>query len=548
MLRTVLLLITGLLTGAFLTLAVTHHPITSSMIAQTGDLIGLTFSPAERDSMIPMLERNRSNFEALRSHAFPNDLLPVTVFDPLPPGQALPVGKDRFIPAEATPTILPANQDELAFYTVRQLGTLIRTRQITSVALTRFFLDRLKRYDPALHCVVTLTEATALAQAARLDSELVAGHYRGPLHGIPYGAKDLLAVRGYPTTFGATPYRHQQFEEDATIIRKLDTAGAVLLAKLSLGELAMDDVWYGGRTRNPWNPETGSSGSSAGSAAAVAAGLLPFAIGSETWGSIVSPATVCGVTGLRPSFGVVSRRGAMALSWTMDKLGPMARTVEDCAFVHQVIHGRDLMDPATVAVPFQYDLTARPRRLRIGYLAEDFEQHYRGKQQDQATLDQLRALGHELVPISFPGFPDISFLLMAEAAAAFDELTRSNQDDLLAQQGRYNWPNFYRSARFIPAVEYIQANRLRTSLISQAHQIMQSVDIVVAPSLEGSSLLLTNLTGHPSVTLPNGFDPGDHLPTSITFIGQLYEDGPLLMAAQQYQQATTFHLEHPRLP
>ncbi|MDX2284157.1 MAG: amidase [Bacteroidia bacterium] len=548
MLRTLMLLLAGLLSGAFLTLTLIRKPLTAAMVAQAEQIIGLEFTPAERDSMLPLLEQNRAAFDSLRKQSFPNSLLPALVFDPLPPGVSLPAGEDRFSPLPPPPAVLPADREALAFYSVRQLSELIRSRQITSVELTRFFLDRIKRYDPVLHCAITLMEAPALEQAARMDRELQSGLYRGPLHGIPYGAKDLLFTRQAPTSFGAAPYRGQQAEEDAAVIRKLDAAGAVLVAKLSLGELAMDDVWFGGRTRNPWNPETGSSGSSAGSASAVAAGLVPFAIGSETWGSIVSPATVCGVTGLRPSFGMVSRQGAMALSWSMDKLGPMARTAEDCAFVFEAIRGRDPHDPSTVQVPFRYHPAGLPRKLRIGYLRDDFGKTYRGKAQDEAALAQLRAMGHELVPVAFSEFPDISFLLMAEAAAAFDELTRSNRDDLLAQQGRYNWPNFYRSARLIPAVEYIQANRHRSRLIAEAHRVLQTVDLIVAPSLEGNSLLLTNLTGHPSVTLPNGFDPKDRLPTSITFIGRLYEDGPLLALAQQYQQATRFHLEHPVLP
>ncbi|TAE52532.1 MAG: amidase, partial [Bacteroidetes bacterium] len=498
--RSLFLILSGALCGAFVTFTLTQRPITSAMIAEAEALIGLSFTPAERDSMREGLEDARESFDSLRAESIPNSLPPAFVFNPLPQGFQVPTGPD-VVRIGKKKVMLPANREELAFYSARDLGELVRSRQITSVELTRFFIARLRRYDPQLHCVVNYMEESALARAAEMDKETAAGKSRGPLHGVPYGAKDLLATRLAATTFGATPYKDQQFAYDATVLRKLEEAGAILVAKLSLGELAMDDTWFGGRTRNPWNPETGSSGSSAGSASAVSAGLLPFAIGSETWGSIVSPATICGVTGLRPTFGQVSRYGAMALSWTMDKLGPMARSAEDCALVYHVIHGADPLDASSRQTPFRYDNTQPFKKLRIGYLKEDFSGNYAGRAADEKVLELLRSQGHELVPMSLPDCPDISFLLTAEAAAAFEELTLSNRDDLLVQQGKYNWPNFYRTARFVPAVEYIQANRLRSRLIEQTHAALKGFDLIVAPSLEGSSLLLTNLTGHPSITV-----------------------------------------------
>jgi len=409
-------------------------------------------------------------------------------------------------------------------------------------------LRRLKRFDSQLHCVITLTDELALKQAARADAEIASGNYRGPLHGIPYGAKDLLAVRGYTTTWGAMPYRDQVIDFDATVIKKLEEAGAVLVAKLSLGALAWGDVWYADTTRNPWNLKQGSSGSSAGSAAAVSAGLVPFAIGSETWGSIVSPSTRCGVTGLRPTFGRVSRAGAMALSWSMDKIGPICRTVEDCALVLEAIRGPDGVDQTVIDAPFNYTPDIDLKKLRIGYLKEDFERDTTYQEQNAATLQKLRELGANPIEVELPDLPvdAMQIILSVEAAAAFDELTRSNRDDLLVRQVKNAWPNLFRSSRLIPAVEYIQANRLRTVLIGRMAELMADIDLYVSPTFEGDNLLLTNLTGHPCVVLPNGFNE-DGEPTSITFIGRLYQEATLLAVAERYQDATDFHTKHPPL-
>ena len=380
--------------------------------------------------------------------------------------------------------------------------------------------------------------------AKRADDEIAHGKYRGPLHGMPYGAKDLLAVTGTRTSWGAMPYKDQEIDDTATVIRKLDEAGAVLIVKTTLGALAWGDVWYGGMTRNPWNTEQGSSGSSAGSASATAAGLVPFAIGTETWGSIVSPSTVCGTTGLRPTFGRVSRAGAMALSWSMDKIGPICRSVEDCAIVFDAIRGADGIDPAVADGPFAYRPAVKLSSLRIGYVASLFEEDYPNKERDNATLDKLRELGAKLEPIELPAIDvtPLACILSAEAAAAFDDLTRSNRDDLMVRQIRNAWPNTFRAARFIPAVEYIQANRIRTRVMREMEKL--PVDVYLTPSFGGDNLLLTNLTGQPCVVLPNGFDEKNE-PTSITFMGRLYGDATVLAVAKAYQDATGFNRKHP---
>ncbi len=526
-----------------------QEPVADSDRARAAaELGGLDFTDEEIEALSPSLEDFRKAYSALRQLKMPNDVSPSLIFNPIPPGGS--VEKDMQRPVRLTDpgeVSLPEDLDDLAFYSVIQLARLIETRQITSESLTRFCLDRLKKYDPQLHCVVSLTEDLALEQARRADEEIASGNYRGLLHGIPYGAKDLLATQEYKTTWGATPYQDQKFDYDATVIQKLEEAGAVLCAKLSLGALAMGDVWFREKTRNPWDPTKGSSGSSAGSASAVAAGLLPFAIGTETLGSIISPSTVCGTTGLRPTFGRVSRHGAMALSWSMDKIGPICRSAEDCAAVFQVILGPDGKDLSVSDFPFNYDAVENPVcSLRIGYHQSAFDQDYGFKEQDVAALETLRNLGHELIPIELPEMPDIGFILTVEAAAAFDELTLSGQDDLLVRQARNAWPNIFRKARFVPAVEYIQANRARTILMQEMNQVFEKVDVYVHPSWAGSSLRITNFTGHPSIVVPNGFRD-DGTPTSISFTGNLYQEGHLILIAQQWQAATPFEDQHPDL-
>lgn len=498
--------------------------------------------------MLNELDDQLGYFQELRKLNLPNSVSPALVFNPLPAGYQFPEQKSQFIVSSGAAVGLPANREELAFYTVRQLAGLLKTKQITSVELTRFYLTRLKKYNSRLLNVITFTEELAMKQAARADAEISSGKYRGLLHGIPYGVKDLLSVKGYKTTFGSAAYKNQVFDEDATVVKRLEDAGAVLVAKLSLGELAMDDEWFGGVTKNPWDIKRGSSGSSAGSASAVAAGCLPFAIGSETWGSIVSPATECGVTGLRPTFGRISKYGAMALSWSMDKLGPIARTVEDCAIVFNAIKGIDGKDLSVIEAPFNYNASnINLKGLRIGYLKIEFDKKYANKLNDSLTLAKLKSLGAVLIPIDLPGLPyrAMSVILSAEAAAAFDELTLTNRDNLLVRQGKNAWPNYFRSSRFIPAVEYIQANRARALVINQFSEKLKNLDLYISPSFT-DNLLATNLSGHPCVVLPNGFNKKG-LPTSITFIGQLFGEGKLLEAAQLYQNTTEFNRKHPAM-
>jgi Asp-tRNA(Asn)/Glu-tRNA(Gln) amidotransferase A subunit family amidase len=534
----------ALAAGYILGVAEGELPFTKNDIASSEKLIGLEFTDAERDSMQGDLADYLKSYEAIRQVTIDNSVQPALAFHPVAT-RAHAGGKEK--PATwSKPAHVkrPKNLEDVAYWSVGDLGELIRTKQVTSTELTKMYLDRLKRYGPKLECVITLTEARALEQARHADEEIKKGHYRGPLHGIPYGAKDLIAVAGVKTTWGAAPYKDQTIDDTATVIKKLDDAGAVLVAKLTCGALAWGDVWYGGMTRNPWNTEQGSSGSSAGSASATAAGLVAFSLGTETWGSIVSPSTVCGATGLRPTFGRVSRAGAMALSWSMDKIGPICRNVEDCALVFDTIRGADGKDLSVVDAPFVYRPKVKLADLKIGYVKSLFDADYPSKANDAATLDKLRELGATLVPVELPNIPvqPLACILSAEAAAAFDDLTRSNRDDLLVRQVKAAWPNTFRGARFIPAVEYIQANRIRT-LVMQAMETLD-VDVYLTPTYGGDNLLLTNLTGHPCVVLPNGFDDKGS-PTSITFMGRLYGDDVLLEVAKAYQDATDFNKKHP---
>jgi Asp-tRNA(Asn)/Glu-tRNA(Gln) amidotransferase A subunit family amidase len=522
--------------------------ITSQDIKTAEKIIGLTFSKKELKMMRGRLEGNLSSYKNLRNIDLQNQVPPSFIFNPIVPGMSFDKKQLPFQYSDNLEIALPSDPEELAFYPVTALAQLIKSRKISSTELTKLYLERLKTYGPDLKCVITLTEEMALKQAAQADEEIAAGHYKGPLHGIPWGAKDLLSTKGIKTTWGAMPYKDQVIMEDATVVKRLQDAGAVLVAKLSMGALAQGDLWFDGRTRNPWNSEQGSSGSSAGSASATAAGLVGFSIGTETLGSIISPSTRCGVTGLRPTFGRVSRHGAMALSWTMDKIGPICRSVEDCALVFQSIFGPDGKDLTLIDLPFNWDPELPLEDIRIGYVKSAFDRDYQNKKHDQVALDVLRASGAELIEFELPDFPvrAISFLLTTEAAAAFDELTRSGRDDLLVRQTRGAWPNAFRQARFVPAVEYIQANRARSLLMQQMAEKMKELDVYVVPTRGGSNLTLTNLTGHPSVVVPNGFDEKGS-PTSITFVGGLFLEGKLLRVAKAFQDATEFHLQHPDL-
>lgn len=522
--------------------------VTEKDVADAEKIIGLHFTLKERKMMLDDLRANLRSYQTLREITLDNRVPPALYFNPVVADKIKNSENNPFSFLPRLDISLPDNFEDLAFYPLTAQAALIKSRQVTSVQLTKLYLERLKKYGPHLECVITLTEDLALEQARRADEEIASGFYRGPLHGIPWGAKDLLSTKGIKTTWGAMPYKDRIPDEDATVVKRLEEAGAVLVAKLTMGALAWGDVWFGGKTRNPWNLDQGSSGSSAGSAAATSAGLVGFSIGTETWGSIVSPSTRCGVTGLRPTFGRVSRYGAMALSWSMDKIGPICRSAEDCALVFDAIYGPDGKDLSVVDRPFHWDPSLDLKEIRVGYLKKAFEKDYRNKKNDEATLEILRSLGLELIPMDLPQLPvmALSFILNAEAAAAFDELTRSGKDDLLVRQMKRAWPNVFRQARFIPAVEYIQANRIRSLLMQEMATKMKEIDVYVAPSFGSNNLLLTNLTGHPTVVLPNGFDRKGS-PTSISFIGNLFEEAKTLRVAKAYQDASDFHLKHPKL-
>jgi Asp-tRNA(Asn)/Glu-tRNA(Gln) amidotransferase A subunit family amidase len=528
-------------------------PVRPEALAAAAELLGIELTEAERALMAAGVAEQLADYRAVREVSVPNAISPALVFDPLPPGWA-PGGVSAVrSSAEGPPADEPGDAEELAFCTVTRLAPLVRERMVRSTELTEMYLGRLRSLDPALHVVVNLTADLAYAQAEEADREIAAGRWRGPLHGIPWGAKDLLAARGYPTTWGSVPFRDQRIEEDATVVSRLAAAGAVLVAKLTLGELAWGDVWFGGMTRNPWNREQGSSGSSAGSAAATAAGAVGFSIGSETLGSIVSPCTRTGATGLRPTFGRISRHGAMALCWSMDKLGPICRSVEDCALVFDAVRGSDGRDPSVIDAPFSWDPARDVGALRVGYVPALFEEEPgEGREEqhahDLATLETLRGLGIALRPFDLPKLPvdPLSLILTAEASAAFDELTRSGRDDMLVRQIAQAWPNVFRLGQTIPAVAYIQANRVRSMLIADMHRLMADLDAYVVPTYGGSNLLLTNLTGHPAVVVPNGFRK-DGTPTSITFTGRLFGESDALLLAKAYQDATGFHLRRPPL-
>ncbi|MCF8302194.1 MAG: amidase [Bacteroidales bacterium] len=521
--------------------------ITKTTIGHTEKLLGLELEESERDSMLQNIQSLRGDYEQIRGYGLKNSVAPALLFNPLPQGFK-PDTTQQPIQWQPEDNIeVPENKSKLAFMPVYKLASLLKNRKITSTELTGLYLDRLKKYSDTLRCLVTLTEDLALKQARKADAEIANGNYRGPLHGIPYGVKDLLAVKGYKTTWGAMPYRDQQLDETATVVKKLEEAGAVLVAKLSMGALAMGDVWYGGVTKNPWDLEQGSSGSSAGSAAATSAGLVGFSIGTETYGSIVSPSTRCGVTGLRPTFGRVSRAGAMALSWSMDKIGPICRSAKDCAMVLDVIKGVDAGDPTTRKAAFNFDQNKDIKNLKVAYIKEFFYEDYRSRKNDSLTLAKIRSLGMSPEPVEFPDDLPVNSMLIildAEAAAAFDQLTLSDQDSMLRAQHRNAWPNIFRYSRFIPAVEYVQANRLRSLLIEQIHEFMQDYDVVITPSFGGNQLLTTNLTGHPCVVIPNGFDEKGH-PTSISFIGNLYDEASLLEFTHYLQQHTQWEEQHP---
>jgi Asp-tRNA(Asn)/Glu-tRNA(Gln) amidotransferase A subunit family amidase len=536
-----------------------QEKITKEMVKQAEEVAGLEFTDAERELMVEGLTQNRTSIGRIHAVNIPNSVPPATRFDPVVPGRTpppLPAGYTRQkitkLGSRTRSAIdkRPPALEQLAFWPVHRIAELVRKKQVKPSELTRMYLERLKKHGPRLEAVVTLTEERALKQAADADREIAVGRYRGPLHGIPWGAKDLLAAKGYPTTWGSVPFKEQLIDEDATVVQRLDEAGAILVAKLTLGELAWGDVWFGGTTKNPWNLEQGSSGSSAGPAAATVAGLVGFAIGSETLGSIVSPSTRTGCSGLRPTFGRVSRAGAMALSWSMDKLGPMARSAEDCALIFNAIYGSDGKDLSVHDTPFHWSNDIDVSKLRVGYLKSAFDVADRPtKTYDDNVLDVLRKQGMNPQPVelekNYPVGP-LTIVLNAEAAAAFDELTRSGKDDTMKRQIANAWPNVFRQSQLIPAVAYIQANRIRTMLIEETEKLFDTIDVLVTPSFGGDVLTRTNLTGHPTVVVPSGFtDKG--APVSISFVGRLWGETAILAAAKAFQDYTDFEKRIPPL-
>ena len=562
-----------------------NQRISKEMLDAAEKILGVDFSDAEQEQVLRGVNRNLDAFETLRKINIPADTEPALTFRPYLPGKAPKGGATPGAKIKVTlrpPAARASSVDELAFLPVTALAPLVQRRDVSATDLTKMYLERLKKLGPKLNCVVTLTEELALAQAAQADREIRAGRYRGPLHGIPWGAKDLLATKGIPTTWGARPYENQVFDYDATVVERLRDAGAVLVAKLSMGALAQGDRWFRGQTRNPWNPENGSSGSSAGPGAATAAGLVGFSIGTETRGSIISPSAVNGVAGLRPTYGRVSRHGAMALSWTMDKIGPMCRSVEDCAVVFNAIYGPDGRDDTVVDAPFNWNPEIPLSRLKIGYIKAEFEarpetagrqggrgeaeggrgeaaggrgrgalspEEQRRRREEQLkllneALDVYRAAGATLHPIEMPATnisSAIGFILSTEAAAAFDDLTRSQdiQDPSLG-----NWPNSFRTHRYVPAVEYIRAQRARTLLIREMDALMSQYDVFLSPN-NSSSLGLTNLTGHPAIALKAGFV--NNLPIVLMVTGRLYDEATMLRVALAYERATKWHTMHPQL-
>lgn len=576
--------------------------ITLEMIDEAAGIAGLHFSEEQRKVMLSGVNEQRDDVAEVRKIVLPNAVAPSLVQDAVLPGTVLDRVKHppKLGPAPRVAEISASNEEQVAFATVRQLGELLRTKKITSIDLTKLYLARLKRFDPKLHFLITATDERALKQAAQADHELASGKARGPLHGVPWGAKDLLAVAGYPTTWGAGGFEKQQFNYDAEVVKRLDAAGAVLVAKLSMGALAQGDLWFGGRTRNPWNTRQGSSGSSAGSASAVSAGCVGFAIGTETLGSISSPSTRCGVTGIRPSFGLVPRTGAMALSWSMDKIGPIARSVEDAALVLAAIYGPDGHDPSVHDAAFNPDFTLDIHKLRVAYIKSAFDKPTlqeikppsetlsskeldaynarvaRGKANYERTLydaqfntralDALRGMGINMEPIELPKMPfgALTPMLEAEAAAAFDEITRNGRDGLLNGQSLNDWPNIFRIARMYSAVDYINASRVRRMAMEAMRDLFAKYDVVVTPS-GGTQLTATNLCGQPAVIVPAGLRGSDApppmndtdgapnnvggpgTPVSITFLAPLYGEAKACALAHAYQVKTGFHLQHPKL-
>lgn len=535
-----------ILSGLLQTGSNAQDTIRKTDVEATGRIMSLSFTEKEIDMMLPDIRDNAKDYEQMHRYPLGNHVAMSMSQRLVPdntPQQKIKWRYDKSIR-------LPERKEELAFYSIHQLASLLRNRSISSEALTRFFIERIKKYSDTLQCLVSLTETIALEQAATADRELANGKDRGPLHGIPFGLKDLFAVKGTKTTWGAQPYRNQTIEEDAFVYTQMKNAGAVLVGKFTLGALAMGDYWFGGRTKNPWNTERGSSGSSAGSASATVAGLVPFAIGTETHGSIISPSHTCGATGLRPTFGSVSRSGAMTLSWSLDKVGPICRNAEDAATVFAFLHGTDGQDASAVPAAFNLDLKADPGKLRIGYASNHFEK-LDTSGQEWGVIKALKAAGINPEPMHLPDtevyrFDIIGMVVGAESAAAFDAFTRNGLDDEMTRQTRGDWPNYFRVSRTIPAVEYINAIRHRSLLMQAFNSAMQSFDVVITPTYGGRQLAITNLTGHPALCMPIGFTK-QGLPNSITFLANPFKEEALMTAGIYYQQLTAHEEQHPPL-
>jgi len=527
-----------------------QHTFSKRDVQSASKLMSLDFSAKAIDTMYNYLERNRKGYDSLRTYDLDYQLFPSLLFDPYPINFMMPEGLDStdwFVEKPALP--IEENKTELAFYSISELAELLRTRAITSVELTNLYLDRLERYNPILECAITITKELALKQAALADREIEAGQYKGLLHGIPYGVKDLIAVEDYPTTWGAMPYRNQVLDHTASVVKQLEEAGAVLIAKLTSGALARGDVWFGGKTKNPWDTLQGASGSSAGSGSATSAGLVGFSLGTETLGSITSPSTRNGVSGLRPTYGTVSRHGVMSLSWSMDKVGPICRSAKDCAIVYDVIRGKDGLDKTLNNAPFSFKENLDYSNLRFGVLQDLVDKDTTKSGDNLRKALELMYNTWNIKPdtMSLPEeipFAAFDIILRAEAGAFFDDLVQNHGVNTLVQQTQRSRANSLRQARFIPAVEYLQANRFRQKLIEEIHILFQNYDVILTPTFGGNQLMTTNLTGHPVVCVPTGFDDKNH-PTSMSFLGNLHSDGLILSVAHAFQKMTDFDEQHP---
>ena len=530
--------------------------VTKQMLRDAAAVAGVEFNDHQLDIMAEGVNKNLPHWHELRKIPLDNSVAPPLFFNPVVPGMKIDRTKRLFRASDPPRVTRPRNLEDAAFWQVTQLAELIRTKQVSSVELTQMYLARIKRLNPKLLCVVTVTEDLAMRQARDADKEIAAGRYRGPLHGIPWGVKDLASVNGYPTTWGAAPFKSRIIDRDATVVSRLNAAGAVLVAKLTTGELALDDIWFGGQTRNPWDLSMGSQGSSAGPGSATAAGLVGFSVGTETGGSIVAPSAICGVTGVRPTFGRVSRYGVMTLSWSLDKTGPMCRSVEDCALVLNAIQGRDDRDLAVQDFPFNYDANFDIRKLRVGYLKASFQDTRQTPQvdaNDAAALSKIRGMGFTLVEVELPPHANLDFptVMYGEANAALRDPIETQPADLVRQDRVASQMSY----RLLPATEYLNAQRVRTLLMQEMARVMSDVDVYLVPfdyadytpnPVATTNNAVTNLTGQPCVALPTGFDEKGH-PTSLTFIGKVYGEAEMLALARAYQNATDWHLRHPNL-